>query len=115
MRQQQLVFLALGLASQSVDAFSRKRLDEESWTPARPTQVVNPLVERALGQGTSPRPTQAPRDLFGRMELQPRLDGYTLGPGTCGYVSSNGSQYYYPVYRQEGKEEKTFEYRHVSY
>ena len=90
--RQPAVLLALGLASQGVEAFSRKRAEEESWTPAQPTNVINPLVEQALGLGTSPRPTQAPRALFGRMELQPRLDGYTLGPGTCGYVSSNGSK-----------------------
>lgn len=64
---------------------------EESWTPPRETYVAE--IDQFVAQGWTPRPTEAPKALFGRMELQPRLEGYTLGPNTCGFVASNASKY----------------------
>lgn len=65
--------------------------EEKSWTPARQTDAIVDY-EAHMAQGRSPVPTDAPEAVFGRMELQKRLDGYTLGPLTCGFVQSNGGK-----------------------
>lgn len=64
---------------------------EESWTPPRETSPAE--HEAQLYQDWSPRPTEAPKPLFGRMGLLPRADGYDLAPGTCGFVASNESMF----------------------
>ncbi|KAJ6446137.1 3-beta hydroxysteroid dehydrogenase/isomerase [Purpureocillium lavendulum] len=65
---------------------------ERSWSSPKETDSVL-MAEQQLEMGFSPRPTPAPqpRGVFGRMDLVPRLDGYTLGPATCGFVKSNGN------------------------
>ena len=59
-----------------------------AWQPALETGA--PDIEEQLAQGWSPRPTQAPKALFGRMQVLPRQEDYTMGDGTCGFISSNG-------------------------
>jgi hypothetical protein len=49
------------------------------------------MHEEQVALGWSPRPTEAPKALMGRM-LMPRMDEYTLGPRTCGFVSSDGGE-----------------------
>ncbi|CEJ82647.1 hypothetical protein VHEMI02696 [[Torrubiella] hemipterigena] len=39
----------------------------------------------------SPRPTEGPKAVFGRMELNARLEGYTLDAGVCGYQADSSS------------------------
>ena len=60
---------------------------DESWTPPRETSLAEHEVH--IAQGWSPRPTDAPKPLFGRMQLLARDDEYVLAPGTCGYIPSN--------------------------
>lgn len=68
-----------------------KSAAEESWTP--PVETGLPAVgeQDQLALGFSPRPTEAP-ELYGRMALMERMEGYTLGTDTCGYIA-NGSEY----------------------
>lgn len=62
---------------------------EQSWaSPAKETATLNHEVEQQVALGWSPKPTQAPKPLLGRM-MMPRADGYTLGPETCGFVPGN--------------------------
>lgn len=85
MRQSQsLLLLAFGSPAVAWTKFSRA---EKSWSPPRETSPAE--NDAQFAQGWSPRPTDAPRALFGRMDLLPRADDYVLAPGTCGFVSSN--------------------------
>jgi hypothetical protein len=90
MRQYQpaLVLALAALTAASWNPFSHSSADE-SWTPPRETSVSE--QEQQLALGWTPKPTPAPMALFGRMEV-PRIEGYTLSPGTCGFVSENGSK-----------------------
>lgn len=68
---------------------------EESWSPPRETRVADvedDWTQAQVAMGWSPRPTEEPKPLFGRM-LQPRLDEYTLGPKTCGFIESDSSEF----------------------
>lgn len=67
---------------------------EESWAaPAKETAVAGHDIEQQLALGWSPRPTQAPKPLLGRM-MVPRADDFTLGPQTCGFVPGTaGSEF----------------------
>ncbi|KAK7226353.1 hypothetical protein V2G26_014356 [Clonostachys chloroleuca] len=62
---------------------------DSSWSPARETSVAE--VEARAAEQWSPRPTDGPG--LDAVELFPRLDGYTLPKGTCGFVSSNEVAY----------------------
>lgn len=62
--------------------------DSSSWTPPQETNAAR-MDGPNIVEGWSPRPTTAPKPLFGRMNIEPRLDGYTLGPATCGFIRSN--------------------------
>ncbi|KAL7790964.1 hypothetical protein V8C37DRAFT_382990 [Trichoderma ceciliae] len=59
----------------------------ESWaSPAKETVAAGHEHEQQqLALGWSPKPTQAPKPLLGRM-MVPRADDFTLGPQTCGFV-----------------------------
>ncbi|KAL6868625.1 hypothetical protein J3F83DRAFT_737785 [Trichoderma novae-zelandiae] len=58
----------------------------ESWaSPAKETVAAGHEADQQLALGWSPRPTQAPKPLMGRM-MVPRADDFTLGPQTCGFV-----------------------------
>ena len=63
---------------------------EPSWTPPRETAAVG-LPQERIAMGWTPRPTQAPRALVGRM-LAPRMDEYTMGPETCGFDLLDGGE-----------------------
>ncbi|KAI9171302.1 hypothetical protein HJFPF1_00784 [Paramyrothecium foliicola] len=80
--------LLLGLAATAA-AWVKRSATEESWTPAQETSLAE-MHREQVAMGWSPRPTEAPKALMGRM-LMPRMDDYTLGPETCGFVSSNGN------------------------
>ncbi|CAM1506688.1 Fc.00g063290.m01.CDS01 [Cosmosporella sp. VM-42] len=87
-------WLALGAFSSPAAAWLKYPFlssADESWTPPRET-VLPEVDENQVALGFSPRPTEAP-ELLARMELLPRLEGYTLGPDTCGFVSSNGNSF----------------------
>ncbi|UNI14678.1 hypothetical protein JDV02_001282 [Purpureocillium takamizusanense] len=86
-----VVLLAVGAVAPAAAAAAGS---ERSWTSPKETDSVL-MAEEQLQMGFSPRPTPAPqpRGLFGRMDLVPRLDGYTLGPATCGFVKSNGNSF----------------------
>ena len=58
----------------------------------RPRETSPAELDIQLARGWSPLPTQAPKALFGRMELLPRQDELTIDSQTCGYVSSDGSE-----------------------
>ncbi|PHH92439.1 hypothetical protein CDD83_7395 [Cordyceps sp. RAO-2017] len=90
MRQQ----AAAAVLALSAPAASLSSGSEQPWTSPRETDYAK-MAEQQLEMGTTPRPTPAPlpRGLFGRMELVPRLEGYTLGPATCGFVQSNGNSF----------------------
>ncbi|KAH7328894.1 hypothetical protein B0I35DRAFT_29964 [Stachybotrys elegans] len=66
----------------------RKSGAESSWTAPRETSPAE-MHAAQVALGWSPRPTEVPRDLMGRM-LVPRMDDYTLGPRTCGFDSADG-------------------------
>lgn len=85
------VLLALGspVAASWLKIPFVKSPTEETWTPPQETKAADSNGQVALQW--SPRPTQAPR-LLARMELLPRLDGYTLGSDTCGFFDGNNSQ-----------------------
>ena len=68
-----------------------KSAAEESWKPPVETGVGHAADEAQLALGWSPRPTEAPA-LYARMDLVARMDGYTLGSDTCGFIE-NGSEY----------------------
>ena len=97
MRSTAALLLALGGASPAAAWLKHPFLKsgaEESWTPPQETAVVDAdgdWTEAQVAMGWSPRPTEAPKPLFGRM-LQPRLDDYTLGPKTCGFIETDGSE-----------------------
>ena len=62
-------------------------------TAAWPPRETSPAELNAqLASGWSPLPTEAPKALFGRMELLPRQAENTIDNKTCGYVSSNGGE-----------------------
>ncbi|KAL7936107.1 hypothetical protein V8C35DRAFT_249773 [Trichoderma chlorosporum] len=59
---------------------------QESWAaPAKETATVGHKDDQQVALGWSPKPTQAPKPLLGRMMI-PRADDFTLGPQTCGFV-----------------------------
>ncbi|KAL7803751.1 hypothetical protein V8C44DRAFT_261113 [Trichoderma aethiopicum] len=61
---------------------------DASWaSPAKETATAggHEFIDQQLALGWSPRPTQAPKPLMGRM-MVPRADDFTLGPQTCGFV-----------------------------
>ncbi|EHK16850.1 uncharacterized protein TRIVIDRAFT_80249 [Trichoderma virens Gv29-8] len=59
---------------------------QESWaSPAKETVTAEHDGEQQLALGWSPKPTQAPKPLLGRMMI-PRADDFTIGPQTCGFV-----------------------------
>ncbi len=66
---------------------------QESWaSPARETVAVGHDNEQQVALGWSPKPTQAPKPLLGRMMI-PRADDFTIGPQTCGFVpGTTGSE-----------------------
>jgi hypothetical protein len=64
-----------------------KRSEKSTWTPPRETDAADANME--LKRGWSPRPTQAP--LLGRMDLAPRLAGFTMGANTCGFIATEWS------------------------
>ncbi len=61
--------------------------------PTHPPEATHGAerYERNLAEGWTPRPTDGPKAVFGRMDLQPRLDGYTMGLATCGFIPTNNS------------------------
>lgn len=62
---------------------------QQSWaSPAKETVASGHEVEQQVALGWSPKPTQPPKPLLGRM-MMPRADGFTLGPETCGFVPGN--------------------------
>jgi hypothetical protein len=67
---------------------------QESWaSPAKETVVADHENGNQVALGWSPKPTQAPKPLLGRM-IMPRADGYTLGPETCGFIPGTaGSEF----------------------
>lgn len=65
--------------------------DSPSWKPAQETESSDKGAKNV--QGWTPRPTDGPKPLFGRMDLARRLDGYTLGPATCGFVATDNGTY----------------------
>jgi hypothetical protein len=71
--------------------FSSSQSDE-SWTPPRETSPAE--HDAQFAQGWTPRPTDAPKPRFGRMNLLPRDDDYVLAPGTCGFISSNECKWF---------------------
>lgn len=90
--RQASTLLVLGALSSYAAAW-RSSSNEESWTPAQETPVAQGNQDQLAIGGVTPRPTRAPQ-LLGRMQLLPRLDGYSLAPGTCGFVESDGSKPY---------------------
>jgi hypothetical protein len=98
MRRNAALLFAFGAASPAAAWLKHpfiKSGAEESWTPPRETAVADVedgWTEAQVAIGWSPRPTDGPKPLFGRM-LQPRLDDYTLGPKTCGFISSDSSEF----------------------
>ncbi|PTB64482.1 hypothetical protein BBK36DRAFT_1161533 [Trichoderma citrinoviride] len=86
-----LLLLLLGAAASIAQADNNKPLPKsglhESWaSPARETvAAAGHEADQQLALGWSPRPTQAPKPLLGRM-MVPRADDFTLGPQTCGFV-----------------------------
>ncbi|PON27408.1 hypothetical protein TGAM01_v203789 [Trichoderma gamsii] len=67
---------------------------QQSWaSPAKETVTSGHEIEQQVALGWSPKPTQPPKPLFGRM-MMPRADGYTLGPETCGFVPGNDGNSY---------------------
>lgn len=63
---------------------------QQSWaSPAKETVASGHEMEQQVALGWSPKPTQPPKPLLGRM-MMPRADGYTLGPETCGFVPGSG-------------------------
>lgn len=71
--------------------FSSSQSDE-SWTPPRETSPAE--HDAQFAQGWTPRPTDAPKPRFGRMNLLPRDDDYVLAPGTCGFIASNECKWF---------------------
>ncbi|KPM40971.1 hypothetical protein AK830_g5582 [Neonectria ditissima] len=69
-----------------------KSAAEESWKPAAETGLTNAAAadDHQLALGWSPRPTEAPA-LYARMNLVERMDGYTLGSDTCGFIENGNS------------------------
>jgi hypothetical protein len=67
---------------------------QQSWaSPAKETVASGHEIEQQVALGWSPKPTEPPKPLLGRM-MMPRADGYTLGPETCGFVPGNdGSKF----------------------
>ncbi|KAL7950653.1 hypothetical protein V8C42DRAFT_307164 [Trichoderma barbatum] len=60
---------------------------QESWaSPAKETVAAAHENDRQVALGWSPKPTQAPKPLLGRMMVPRGADDYTLGPQTCGFV-----------------------------
>ncbi|KAL2212701.1 hypothetical protein CC79DRAFT_440283 [Sarocladium strictum] len=99
MRQTTSLLLALSAAASPAAAWLRHPFlnsgAEESWSPPRETNGVDAdddWTQAQVAVGWSPRPTDGPKPLFGRM-LQPRLDDYTLGPKTCGFISSDANSF----------------------
>ncbi|KAM4055033.1 hypothetical protein HRG_005843 [Hirsutella rhossiliensis] len=89
MRQRTAILLSLGAGA---GAASPSSGSEQSWTSPQETDVAF-MVEQQLRMGSSPKPTPPPQPRghhFARMDLMPRLEGYTLDPGTCGFVQFNG-------------------------
>jgi hypothetical protein len=80
--------LLLAFAGSAAAAFARASTSEQSWTPPHETDVAE-MHRAQLAAGWSPRPTDAPAALIGRM-LVPRIDDFTLGPKTCGFQANNG-------------------------
>ncbi|KAK7426160.1 hypothetical protein QQZ08_007326 [Neonectria magnoliae] len=64
-----------------------KSAAEESWKPPVETGAAH---QDQLALGWSPRPTEAPA-LYARMDLVERMDDYTLGADTCGFVANGNS------------------------
>ncbi|GFP52375.1 hypothetical protein TASIC1_0001052700 [Trichoderma asperellum] len=93
------LFLALGAVISTVTADNDnqpvpKSGFQQSWaSPAKETVAVGNEIEQQVALGWSPKPTQPPKPLLGRM-MMPRADGFTLGPETCGFVpGSDGNSF----------------------
>ncbi|KAL7927513.1 hypothetical protein ACQKWADRAFT_308267 [Trichoderma austrokoningii] len=88
------ILLALGATISTVRADSDNKPVpktglQQSWaSPAKETVTSGHEIEQQVALGWSPKPTEPPKPLFGRM-MMPRADGYTLGPETCGFVPGN--------------------------
>ncbi|KAL7819664.1 hypothetical protein V8C26DRAFT_394803 [Trichoderma gracile] len=85
-----LLLLLLGAAARADNSnkpLPKSGLDESWASPAKETVAVagHEAIDQQLALGWSPRPTQAPKPLLGRM-MVPRADDFTLGPQTCGFV-----------------------------
>ncbi|KAH0499207.1 hypothetical protein TgHK011_006413 [Trichoderma gracile] len=85
-----LLLLLLGAAARADSnnkPLPKSGLDESWASPAKETLAVagHEAIDQQLALGWSPRPTQAPKPLLGRM-MVPRADDFTLGPQTCGFV-----------------------------
>lgn len=63
--------------------------DGEAWSPPKQTNLAEAEEASAI-TGSSPRPTEPPKPIFGRANLHARLDGYTLASDICGFKPSNG-------------------------
>ncbi|OTA07681.1 hypothetical protein A9Z42_0085900 [Trichoderma parareesei] len=93
-----LLYLLLLLGTAATADYSNKPTPrsglDESWaSPAKETvAVTGHEVDQQLALGWSPRPTQAPKPLMGRM-MVPRADDFTLGPQTCGFVPGTAGNY----------------------
>src|SRR3712207_5973387 len=74
----------------SASAVARRSVSEQPWAPPQETNAVE-LHQAQIAMGWSPRPTEAPGALLGRM-LMPRIDDFTLGPKTCGFQSTDGGE-----------------------
>ncbi|KAK0392818.1 hypothetical protein NLU13_2313 [Sarocladium strictum] len=97
MRRSSALLFALGGASPAAAWLKYPFLNsaaEQSWTPPKETAIADAgyddWTQGQVAIGWSPRPTEAPKPLFGRI-LQPRLDEYTLGPKTCGFIESDAN------------------------
>ncbi|POR39788.1 Uncharacterized protein TPAR_00012 [Tolypocladium paradoxum] len=88
------MLLGLGLGAVAPAAASAISGSERSWTSPQETDSAQMAAQQLL-MGFSPKPTPAPqpRGVFGRMDLMARLEGYTMGPATCGFVQSNGNSF----------------------
>lgn len=97
----QYAAMLLGLGAVVPAAASAISGSERSWASPQETDSAQMAAQQLL-VGFSPKPTPAPqpRGVFGRVDLMPRLEGYTMGPATCGFIQSNGSKRPWAIFKR---------------